>query len=217
MTIKNIFCIAILLIGSLQLRATDTTSVQKQRSVELFEWGFSLGYGFVNEQLPEGKYEPFLLLAHVEFHAHRKQRNPDSPHYFLLFGEPQINPVFVNGGLNDWEAGCNIGIKYLIKMKEINGLYFHVGSGPQFISVWSPEHQANGFAFSNNFGLGYQRVFKRDVTITFGYRFRHVSNLDLHLPNLGLDNHFFTVGFKKDFPRRALERRHYKQLRLLEE
>ena len=210
-------CIVVLVFTSFQLMASDSTSVKEGRSFELFEWGFSLGYGFVNEPLPEGRYEPFLLLGHIEFHAHRKQRQPDSPHYFLLIAEPQINPVFVNGGMNDWEAGCNIGLKYLIKMKEINGLYFHIGSGPQYISIWSPEHQANGFAFSNNFGMGYQRVFKRDVTITFGYRFRHVSNLDLQLPNLGLDNHFFTVGFKKDFPRRAQQRRQNKQLIIEEE
>ncbi len=197
--------------------ASDSTSVQQSKSFKLFEWGLSIGYGFVNEQLPNGKYEPFLALAHIEFQIQRKQRKNESPHYFLLFGEPQINPVFVNGGMNDWEAGCNIGLKYMVKLKEKNGLYVHVGSGPQFISVWSPEHQANGFAFANNFGAGYQRQIREDLEITFGYRFRHVSNLNLQLPNLGLDNHFFTVGFKKDFPKRAQARRQSKKDRLLEQ
>lgn len=198
-----------------QISAQEDSLQLKNSRFNLFEWGLSLGYGFVNEQLPEGKYEPILLLGHLEIHAHRKKRKPTSPHYLLVFAEPQINPVLVNGAMSDWEGGVNLGLKYLLSIKEKNGLYFHAGSGPHYISVETPEHQANGFVFANNFGMGYQRKFKKEVQITFGYRFRHVSNLNINLPNLGLDNHFFTIGFKKDFPKRVQAKRKKKEAELL--
>lgn len=188
----------------------------KSRSFELFEWGCSIGYGFVNEDIPEGNYGPILLMSHLEFHAHRKKRDSSSNHFFLVFAEPQVNPVILDGGIKEWEAGVNIGLKYLVRIKDKNGLFFHAGSGPQYISLESPEHQADGFAFANNFGMGYQRALKKNVDITIGYRFRHLSNLGINEPNLGLDNHFFTVGFKKTFPYRVQERRYRKALGLSE-
>lgn len=184
----------------------DSTEA-KSRSFELFQWGMSFGYGFVNEQLPEGDYGPFLLMAHLEFHAHKKSRDPDCRHFFLLYGEPQVNPVLLGGGIREWEAGVGVGAKYLVRIKERNGLYIHGGSGPQYISLDSPQHQADGFVFANHAGIGYQRLFKRDIRINFAYRFRHMSNLDLQTPNLGLDNHFFTIGFRKEFAHRVRERR----------
>jgi hypothetical protein len=204
---RLLFILGLAIIGvTLQIRAADSTAV-RQRSFELFEWGGSLGIGFVNEDIPEGNYGPFLLMGHLEFHAHRKQRNPASNHFLLLFGEPQVNPVVLGGGIKEWELGCNIGMKYLLRIRELNGIFFHAGSGPHYISLDSPEHQADGFVFANNFGIGYERLFKRDIRISVGYRFRHASNLDLQQPNLGLDNHFFTIGFKKDFEHRLQERR----------
>ncbi|MCP4121009.1 MAG: acyloxyacyl hydrolase [Bacteroidetes bacterium] len=213
--IRFLTVICILLIH-LQAAATDTTTV-KQRSFELYEWGMTFGYGFVNEKIPEGNYGPFLIAGNIEFRIHRKQYDPTSPHHVLLFGEPQVVPVLLGGGISEWEAGFNVGLKYLIAIKESNGIYFHVGSGPHYISLNSPDHQAGGFAFSDNFGMGYERLFRKDIKITVAYRFRHISNLDIQSPNKGLDNHFFTLGFKKDFVHRVQQRRERKSAGLPEE
>lgn len=215
MSCKTLIIILIGFVFFSKLSAQDSIEVADQKSFELYQWGLSFSYGFENETIGDKRYEPFLIMAHLEFHPHRKQRNPESPHYFLLFAEPQANPVLFGGGIHEWEIGCNIGVKYLAKIKERNSIYVHVGSGPQYISINAPEHQANGFAFSNNFGIGYQRMFKKDVEINFGYRFRHVSNLDLQLPNAGLDNHFFSIGFRKEFAHRIQVRRERKAARLL--
>ncbi len=214
MRYKIIFLLLLSVVVSNSIVAQDTTTTE-QKSFELYQWGLSFSYGFVNEEIGEKRYEPFLFMAHLEFHPHRKKRNPLSPHYFLLFAEPQANPVLFGGGIHEWEIGCNIGAKYLAKIKEKNSIYIHVGSGPQYISINAPEHQANGFAFSNNFGIGYQRMFKNDIEINVGYRFRHVSNLDLQLPNAGLDNHFLSIGFRKAFAQRIQIRRERKAERLL--
>ena len=215
MASRYIALILMITLFSGNAKASDSTTVEQQTAFDLFQWGMSLSYGFVNEKIDGNRYEPFLIMAHLEFHPHRKQRNPNAPHYFLLFAEPQANPVFFGGGIKDWEMGCNIGVKYLAKIKERNSLFVHVGSGPQYISINAPTHQANGFAFANNFGIGYQRLFKKDVHINFGYRFRHVSNLNLQLPNAGLDNHFFSIGFRKDFAHRIQQRMQRKKERLL--
>ena len=207
---KSNYILMILICLTFNLVNAEDGPETKQRSFELFEWGASFGFGFVNEDIPEGNYGPFLLLGHLEFHAHRKQWNPDGKHFFLVFAEPQVNPVLLTGGINEWEIGCNIGLKYLIRIKERNGLYFHGGSGPHYISLNSPDHQADGFAFANNFGMGFQREFKNDIRVSVGYRFRHLSNLDVNMPNLGLDNHFFTIGFKKDFMHRVQQRKERK-------
>ncbi len=207
--------ILVCLLCCFHTKASDSTLVEKSKSFELFEWGLTFGYGFVNESLPEGgRYEPILFLANLEFHIHKKTRDPESKHFFLLYSEPQFSPVFRNGGIKDWELGCNIGAKYLIKMNERNGLFFYVGSGPHYISLDHSAHQSKGFAFSDNFGLGYQREFNKDIKMNFGYRYRHVSNLDIKLPNDGLGNHFFTIGFKKEFAHRVQKRKARKLVEL---
>jgi hypothetical protein len=191
--------------------AQEEEERQDGKAFELFEWGAAFGYGFVNEDIPEGNYGPFLLMGQIEFHIHRKNYEPGGMHHFLIYAEPQVNPVLIDGGIKEWEAGCNIGAKYFIRIRERNGFYIHGGSGPHYISMDSPEHQAGGYVFANNFGTGYQRLLKRDVHITVAYRFRHISNLDLKQPNLGFDNHFLSVGFKKDFKHRVQQRRQLKK------
>ena len=133
-------------------KAGDST--ETVRSFELFEWGLSFGFGFVNEDIPEGNYGPFMFGAHIEFRAGRKQRDPASPHFFLLFLEPQLNPVLVGGGIDAWEIGGNIGAKYPLVLRERNAMFFHAGSGPMYLSLKASEHQAGGINFASNFGLG---------------------------------------------------------------
>lgn len=203
---RAIFLVLLMIAGITNTRAGDSTQV-RGKAFSPYQWGGQFGYGFVNEHIPEGEYGPFLLSGLLEFHLHRRTRNPEGAHFFLLYAEPQVLPVLIAGGIREWEAGCNIGAKYRVAIRDKNGLSWHVGSGPHYISLDSPQHQAGGFAFASNFGMAYDREFRRDVSITVGYRFRHVSNLDLQSPNLGLDNHFLTVGFRKDFPRRVQQRR----------
>ena len=205
---RNYILILLVLLFCLQVNASDSTIVTKSKSFELFEWGLTFGYGIVNESMPEdGRYEPIMLMSNLDFHLHKKNRNPDSKHFFILYAEPQFVPVFRNGGIKDWELGCNIGLKYHVQMKERNALFLYIGSGPQYISLDNSAQQSKGYAFSDNFGIGYQREFKRDIKMNFGYRFRHVSNLDIHLPNDGIDNHLLTIGFKKDFAHRVQKRK----------
>jgi len=204
-----------ILFCTLNTFAADSTEV-KNRSFELYEWGMTFGYGFVNQDIPEGNYGPFLLGGNIEFHAHRKSRKPSSHHYILLFAEPQVNPVLLGGGIKEWEAGCNIGLKYLISVKEKNSIYFHGGSGPHYISLDDP-FGGSGFGFASNVGMGYARLFKRDVKITMGYRFRQLSNLSKGTPYDAIQNHFFTMGFTKGFQNRVQQRRERKGAGLQEE
>lgn len=187
-------------------QAADSTTVEA-RAFELHEWGAVLGIGFVNENIKGDNYGPFLLMGNLEFHLKRKQRDPDSRHYFLLYAEPQLVPVLFRGGIKAWEAGLNIGARYLLQWGERNGLAFYAGSGPQYISLDMPAFPNKHFAFANNMGMSFERDFKRDVKIAVGYRYRYLANLNLSPSNSGIANHIFTIGFKKDFPRHLQQRK----------
>jgi hypothetical protein len=92
------------------------------------------------------------------------------------------------------ELGVMAGFKYGINLKKNDSFKFHLSSGGQYQDFASIE-QSNGFAFSNNIGIAYQRNLKRKpLYITTGYRYRYLSNFGISSPNKGIDNHFITFG-----------------------
>jgi len=56
--------------------------------------------------------------------------------------------------------------------------------------------------FSSQVGIGLHCFLERDLALTFGFRYRHISNAGLDSPNHGLNTHFFVVGLTH-FPGRG--------------
>lgn len=171
------------------------TSLYLNKRISFYQTGFQFGMPFQNEQLPEGKYIPIMLQANLDFWIRRKNRTINAKHKFFVYLEPYFNPIKIKNNSPSFEVGSNIGFKYAYCFNDINSIRVNIGSGPQYQAFESLQ-QSGGFIFSDNFGIGYQHNFAtHPLYVNIGYRFRHISNLDLQLPNKGIDTHFLVLGF----------------------
>jgi hypothetical protein len=149
--------------------------------------------GFGTGNIPEGNYQPILLIGHFGINLKRYFRKlEDYRGTFSFFLEPQFNTV-VNP-TTDFEAGIGIGIQYLYPFTDKLSAYIMGSTGPHYISVVTKE-QANGFLFSNAIGAGLYYYITNNSAINVGYRFRHLSNADLAMPNGGINTNFATIGY----------------------
>jgi lipid A 3-O-deacylase len=159
----------------------------KQRWIS--EIGFISGYG--NGSIDEGNYKTLLLIAHLGADINRFI--PALRHHrgtLSFFLEPQFNPVLKP---SDIEFGLGIGFQYTYPLTESISPYLLLMTGPHYISV-DTTTQAEGFNFSDAVGVGVYLSLTKNIALNCGYRYRHVSNADLKLPNGGINSHIGLLG-----------------------
>lgn len=71
--------------------------------------------------------------------------------------------------------------------------YFELGGGPQLLSdiTIENEYKSTQFQFGSILGFGVE-----NDALEFGYRYLHISNANIELPNPGTDFHSFHIGYK---------------------
>lgn len=144
--------------------------------------------GFGTGPSSEGTYHPILVALHFSF----KIAHPVPYGTFSIVLEPQVNPAF--SPHREIEGGLAIGFKYAYQLSNHLFPYLMGTFGPHYITFRS-EDQENGFLFSSTLEAGLAFKLPRDNQLQIGYRFRHLSNGGLKVPNGGLNTHFFTVGY----------------------
>lgn len=169
---------------------------QENQRLARQEVGFKLSISFINENMAEGYYQPILLSGYFGWNLGKTENIENKKGHFIGYLEPQFNPVFISGKLNDIEFGCNFGLRYELETSPNTRLYWAIGTGPHYITVNSSK-QHKGYIFSDNFIMGFQQKLYGPIYGTAQYHFRHISNAGLMKPNQGLDNHFFTLGVSK--------------------
>jgi len=153
--------------------------------------------GFGTGSIPEGNYQPILLIGHFGIDLKKYFRKLENHRgTFSFFLEPQFNTV-VNPA-TDFEFGIGLGFQYMYPITEKLSAYIMGSTGPHYISVVTTE-QANGFLFSNAVGAGLYYYLTNNSAINVGYRFRHVSNADLATPNGGINTNFAIIGYSVFF------------------
>jgi hypothetical protein len=165
------------------------------------EYGFitGFGYGINNSNLPEGNYRPLYFIGHFGIDLLKKSTDAELKKGFLtLYSEPQFNEVFITNGshltTSEYEFGINGGLKYMYPLYKSVYIYISGGSGPHFFSA-KTEIQHTGFIFSDNFGIGLYFFTSDRWAINSGFRLRHMSNLNIWLPNAGINTYNFHFGF----------------------
>lgn len=159
------------------------------------EAGIMIGFG--QGSLPEGCYDPVLLIVRLGYDlGNRYPRLREWKGVLSLYVEPQVNPV--NGPENELEFGVGLGLKYMHPLT--GGLWGHVfvSAGPHYITV-DTSKQAKGFIFSDAAGVGLTWFLTEKSAVLVEYRFRHLSNGGINLPNDGIDCHFAMVGYSLFF------------------
>lgn len=96
----------------------------------------------------------------------------------------------------DEKEGFMIGITpvfhYTYKMGKIKP-YLEMGGGPQLLSniVVENEYKSTQFQFGSIFGAGL-----KNKHFELGYRYLHISNAGIEMPNPGTDFHNIHIGYK---------------------
>ena len=159
------------------------------------EIGFIGGFGSGN--LPEGTYQPILLIGHFGVDMRRYfQGLKDHRGTLSVFLEPQFDPVF--RPQTDYEAGVGIGLQYQYPIDDKVSFYILGSTGPHYISVVTSQ-QAAGFVFADTLGGGFYYYLSKKSAINFGYRLRHLSNMNIQYPNLGINTNFGVLGYSVFF------------------
>jgi hypothetical protein len=157
----------------------------------IFESEFIGGIG--TGKIPEGNYQPVLMILHlgVELKKYfpRLEKHRGSLSCFL---ETQFNPV-TNPDAN-LEVGFSPGIQYRYPVTEKLAAYLLLSAGPHYISIVT-SRQNNGFLFSDTIGGGFYYSLSGNSSITLGWRWRHLSNAGLKMPNGGINTNFITLGY----------------------
>ena len=161
----------------------------------LHEVGFFVGYGKGN--INEGSYEPILLVIRLGYDMRRifpiLSRHNGTLSVYI---EPKINPVI--SPENDIEFGIGVGVKYMYHCTEQLAAYIFGSVGPHYVTVVTRD-QANGFIFSDTIGCGVSWFLNEKSAINLEYRWRHISNADLKMPNNGIDTHIGMIGYSLFF------------------
>jgi hypothetical protein len=159
------------------------------------EMGFIAGFG--STTIIEGTYQPILLIGHFGVDMKRYFSGLKNHSGTLsVFLEPQFNPVF--SPQTDIELGIGIGLQYMHPIVGNLSAYALGSVGPHYISVVTLQ-QASGFLFSDVIGAGLYYYLTKDSAINAGYRLRHLSNLNLKTPNLGINTNFGVIGYSVFF------------------
>lgn len=165
------------------------------------EYGFmtGFGYGINNENTPEGIYRPIYFMGHFGIDLLKKSTDVMLKKGFLtLYSEPQFNVVLLTNGSQvshtEYEFGLNSGLKFMFPVYKYLYLYISGGTGPHFITA-KTSLQHSGFIFSDNFGTGIYLFTSKNWAINAGFRLRHMSNINLFMPNEGINTYNFHFGF----------------------
>ncbi len=155
------------------------------------EWGFYSGAGY--GQVQEGPYVPIFFILHMGtdlkrwFSALEGHRGKLS-----LFIEPQFNPS--GTPRPNYELGVGVGLKYAYPVNDTFSVYILGSVGPHYITL-NTEDQAQGFLFADTIGGGVSVTISPGSALNLEYRFRHLSNAGIELPNHGVENSIGLIGF----------------------
>lgn len=96
--------------------------------------------------------------------------------------------------INGYEFGVNAGVLIRrVLFGEVLYLYGLISSGPHYVSG-TPQRQADGFIFSDNFLLGLNVKLLEKIYLDLRSGFRHISNAGLNHPNGGVNDLVLSGG-----------------------
>lgn len=114
---------------------------------------------------------------------------------------PQINSVRIIDKfkeMRDYEFGINIEFVCNHIINNNLAIYTSVGTGPHYISH-DRGKQAGGFIFNDNFVAGFRYKLDDEYEFKLHFKFRHLSNANIKLPNWGINNYMIGMSLMKNF------------------
>ncbi|MEW6102027.1 MAG: acyloxyacyl hydrolase [Candidatus Omnitrophota bacterium] len=165
---------------------------EKPKSLEAVEFftGFSRG-----KLKDKQKYDLLPFLVDFDFGLNNflsEKLSLNVPVLVQFQVEPFISYVYSP------DTNMEIGNVFLLKIGLLPRTwkfqpYIQGGAGLIYITQQTRE-QATQFNFSDQAGAGIHYFFSKSTALSFQYRFRHISNSDIELPNKGINSNLWLIG-----------------------
>lgn len=176
--------------------AEEKTSSKKLAGIE-----FLTGFMKSDVSLQDKTYlrtAPFIVDFDYDLKdfAHDKL-NLFWPGLLQLQLEPFIAQIYSPS--SNFEVGASVFLKFGFVPDTWKFQPFgKIGAGVDFMTLQTRE-QAGKFNFIDTACLGAHYFVKKNIALTFEYRFRHLSNAGMDGPNSGINAHFALLGAAYQF------------------
>lgn len=167
----------------------ESNTGNRWSDIKFKETGILLGWG--TEALETDDYETIPLSFQFKFSL---------PPHLQLISPPRITELEIEPFLSlitspetNAELGFTLVVKLLFPANIRNATYLEVGSGICYSSQEMIE-QSTQVNFISLVGMGIEHRIGENLSLSFGYRFRHFSNAGLGSRNRGVNNHIITAG-----------------------
>jgi hypothetical protein len=163
------------------------------KGVHLDEISVGSGYAWGDLKDTHASFEAVPLYVRFGFDMNSVFGMQDRRGTLQVALEPFVNPVTrPDAGV---EAGLDVFFRYLHPVSPSVKIVSELGTGPMYLSNDTAEQGKGGFNFLNQFGLGAQVAVAGKSALTFGYRFRHLSNAGSSRPNRGINSNALVVSY----------------------
>lgn len=183
--------VVLLALGAFVMNVCWADNTGKPRSLQGIEFltGFATG-----KLVRQEDYQLIPLFVDFDFDLKPllKKKNLNLPGLFQFVLEPFV--AAITSPDNNAEIGNNFLIKigFLPETSKFQP-YFKGGAGLLYISQHTRQ-QSSQFNFNEYAGFGMHYFFKKNVALTVEYRFRHLSNCGISVPNHGINSHYGLCG-----------------------
>ena len=157
----------------------------------------SVLYGYGGQDLLDVRYQyevQFFKLQYSFTVLNKEKWAMDAvaiPQYNIVRLRPRTRFPDETNGI---EYGINFGVLLRKKLKsDVFSPYILASAGPHYISD-APTRQATGFIFSDNFFIGTNIKLHNRLYFDVRIGIRHISNFNIKLRNLGINNTIANVG-----------------------
>ena len=173
---------------------SESTQPAEKPHKWLKEIGFLTGYGMASLEKKSADYEVIPILPRFGFDINPLKGNIGGD--LELITEPIMN-VVINPDANA-EFGVSFLLKYSGHITSHIAPYVEGGIGMVYTTQHTHE-QGTQFNFLPQIGAGLQFFLNKNLALTGGYRYRHMSNAGISSDNSGINHHFFLAGMSYFF------------------
>lgn len=163
------------------------------QGIHLDEVSIGTGFAYGDMKRTDGQYKAIPAFVRIGFDADSLFGLEGSPGTLQLAFEPFVNPILEpEAGV---EAGIDLFVRYKQPVSDSVKLIPEIGFGPCWLSIDTLEQGDAGFNFLGQAGLAAQVGLTDESAITFGYRFRHISNGGTREHNTGMNQHALVATY----------------------
>lgn len=176
----------------------DSTPPVEKHHKWLREISLLTGYGTASLDNKSADYEIIPILPQFGFDINPlAERLNIKPRGIIEFIAEPIMNVVISPDTNA-EAGISLLLRYSDNITSRIAPFIEGGTGMIYTTQHTHE-QGTQYNFLLQAGIGLQCFFNKNLALTGGYRYRHISNAGISDDNEGINHHFFLVGLSYFF------------------